>query len=174
MDHTDHVNLLRGGITRPGGAWADLGAGTGAFTLALAELLGDNAEIYAIDREANALRANAEAVRSGFPDARVHHRVADFTQPMSLPQLDGIVMANSLHFQRSQSDVAVDLKAYLRDGGRMIVVEYNIERGNSAVPFPVPFWRWEAVARDAGFEHTEMLSRRPSRFLREIYSAVSW
>ena len=38
MDHTDHTNLLLDGIAAPGGVWADFGAGTGAFTLALARL----------------------------------------------------------------------------------------------------------------------------------------
>jgi hypothetical protein len=41
------------------------------------------------------------------------------------------------------------------------------------VPHPVPFSRWQQLAAGAGFERTEMLVRRPSRFLREIYSAVS-
>src|SRR5690554_4106120 len=40
MNHQDHVNLLRPGVPATGGVWADFGAGTGAFTLALAELLG--------------------------------------------------------------------------------------------------------------------------------------
>jgi len=40
MKHTEHVNLLRRGIPAPGGVWADFGSGTGAFTLALAELTG--------------------------------------------------------------------------------------------------------------------------------------
>jgi hypothetical protein len=37
---TPTTNLLRGGIHQPGGTWADFGAGTSAFTLALAELVG--------------------------------------------------------------------------------------------------------------------------------------
>ncbi len=53
MDHTDHTNLLRDGIATPGGVWADFGAGAGAFTLALADLLGPGAEIVAIDRDAS-------------------------------------------------------------------------------------------------------------------------
>ena len=44
MDHSDHVNLLRNGVL-PGGVWADLGAGSGAFTLALAELAGPETTI---------------------------------------------------------------------------------------------------------------------------------
>ena len=37
MQHADHVALLRGGVSSPGGVWADFGAGRGAFSLALAE-----------------------------------------------------------------------------------------------------------------------------------------
>ena len=174
MDHTDHTNLLRGGIDRSGGVWADLGAGTGAFTLALAELIGPGGEIHAIDRDAGALRENAREMRDRFPEVRVEYQVADFTLPLALPLLDGIVMANSLHFQSDQEAVVRSLRRHLRPGGRVIIVEYNIEHGNFAVPHPVPYSRWEKLARDAGFEHTELLATRPSRFLREIYSAVSW
>ncbi|MGD9933973.1 MAG: class I SAM-dependent methyltransferase [Dehalococcoidia bacterium] len=174
MDHTDHVNLLRDGVSAPGGTWADLGCGAGAFTLALAELVGDAARIYAVDQNAGALRTNAESMRRRFPHVLVHYQTVDFTQPMELPELDGIVIANSLHFQRAQSVVVSLLRGYLREGGRIVVVEYNIEQGNSGVPHPVPYRRWEDLAREAGFEHTELLRTRPSRFLREIYSAVSW
>jgi ubiquinone/menaquinone biosynthesis C-methylase UbiE len=40
MDRQEHINLLRGGVPAPGGVWADFGSGAGAFTLALAELIG--------------------------------------------------------------------------------------------------------------------------------------
>jgi ubiquinone/menaquinone biosynthesis C-methylase UbiE len=46
------VALIRGGVAEPGGIWADLGAGTGNFTWALAELLGLSATVHAIDRDA--------------------------------------------------------------------------------------------------------------------------
>ncbi len=46
MNHDDHVALLRGGIAQPGGVWADFGSGTGAFTLALAELIGPTGVIH--------------------------------------------------------------------------------------------------------------------------------
>jgi hypothetical protein len=35
MDHPDHVNLLKPADLPFGGIWADFGAGSGAFTLAL-------------------------------------------------------------------------------------------------------------------------------------------
>ena len=109
-----------------------------------------------------------------FPKVCVLYQTADFTRPLELQLLDGIVMANSLHFQKEQEAVVRRLREYLGPGGRLVIVEYNIERGNFAVPHPVPYVRWERLARGVGFEHTELLTRRPSRFLHEIYSAVSW
>jgi len=173
MDHADHVNLLRNGVTESGGVWADLGAGTGAFTLALAELIGPQGEIYAVDKNAEALRTQERAMLSQFPAMVVHYVVSDFRE-LNLPPLNGIVIANALHFQCNQPDIAPQLRAYLRPKGRLLVVEYNIAQANSAVPYPVPYERWQELAREAGFGHTELLARRPSRFLREIYSAASW
>jgi ubiquinone/menaquinone biosynthesis C-methylase UbiE len=174
VDHNDHVRLLRDGIPVRGGTWADIGAGTGAFTLALADLLGPDGSIYAVDRDIRALRANARAMEEWFPEVTVSHLAADFTGSLELPALDGIVMANALHFAREQEATVRRLRSHLKPGGRFVVVEYNLDRANSAVPYPVPFSRWEAIARTAGFGHAELLYRRPSRFLREIYSAASW
>ncbi len=172
MDHNDHVNLLRGCV-EPCGTWADLGAGTGAFTLALADLLGPGAVIHAVDRDARALRTNAEAMRERFPAVALHAVNADFAKALDLPPLDGGVMANSLHFEREQEAIIERMRRHLKPGGRLVVVEYNIERGNGAVPFPVPEERWDRLAKGAGFERTEVLFRRPSRFGREICSALS-
>ena len=51
MEHNEHVDLLRPAGLAAGGTWADLGAGAGAFTLALRELVGPQADIYAVDRD---------------------------------------------------------------------------------------------------------------------------
>jgi hypothetical protein len=55
----------------------------------------------------------------------------------------------------------------------MILVEYNVEAGNYAVPYPIPYPVWERLAKQSGFASTQLLATRPSRFLREIYSALS-
>src|SRR5215216_3058591 len=96
MNHNDHVVLLRDGVA--GKVWADLGSGSGAFTLALADLLGPTGEIYSIDQNASSLREQERAMRAQFPAVNVHYLPTDFTRPLTLPPLDGIVMANSLHF----------------------------------------------------------------------------
>lgn len=178
MNHSDHVNLLRAGVPPQSGlppVWADLGSGTGAFTLALADLLGPRAQIYSVDQDAQALKVQERELHARFPDTVLHIRNADFTLPLDLPSLDGIVSANALHFVRPQRRVEIlrALKQLLAPGGHLIVVEYNADSGNPWVPYPFSYAIWVQMAASAGFSHTEQLARIPSRFLREIYSALS-
>ena len=86
----------------------------------------------------------------------------------------GAYAANTLHFHRDKLPIVRSLKSHLREGGRMLLVEYNIDAGNYAVPHPLPFSAWQTLAAQAGFSHTELMMTRPSRFLKEIYSAGSW
>jgi ubiquinone/menaquinone biosynthesis C-methylase UbiE len=58
VDHDDHVRLIREGLGDAGTTWADVGSGRGAFTLALADLLGDST-IFSVDRDAAALQDQA-------------------------------------------------------------------------------------------------------------------
>ncbi len=173
MNHDDHVRLLRGGVPEPGGVWADLGAGAGAFTLALADLLGPTGEIYSVDKDKGSLREQEQAMRARFPEARVQYIAADFGKRLDLPPLDGVVMANSLHFQREKDPVLQLVRGYLKPGGRLILVEYNVDRGNMWVPYPLSYGTWEALARQNGFTSTTLLTTQPSRWLGEMFSALS-
>ena len=170
MDHADHARLLREGVTR-GGTWADLGAGTGAFTLALAELVGPSGEIVAIDRDRGALRELERAIRPG--GATVRTLGADFTKPVALDSLDGVVMANSLHFVRDKSPVLALVHTMLKPSGRLLLVEYDTDNGNPYVPHPLSFEMWRALADASGFTGTRKLASVPSRFLGRIFSAES-
>jgi SAM-dependent methyltransferase len=173
MEHADHVNLLRGGVPEPGGVWADLGSGTGAFTLALADLIGPSGQIYSVDKNRDALRTQEQRMRARFPAVTVHYRIADYTKWLDLPPLDGVVMANSLHFQRDKDPVVQLVRGYLCPGGRLILVEYDTDQGSPWVPYPLSYRTWEALASRNGFASTTLLMTRPSRFLGRIYSAVS-
>jgi len=173
MNHEDHVNLLRQGIPDQGGIWADLGSGTGAFTLALADLLGTSASIYSVDRDKSALKEQERTMRTRFPTIAVHYINADFTRRLDFPPLNGIVMANSLHFVREKNAIVQLIRSYLRPGGRLILVEYNSDRGNMWVPYPFSYNTWETLARHNGFADIRLLATRPSRFFGEIYSALS-
>jgi SAM-dependent methyltransferase len=173
VDHEDHVRLIRAGVLGGGTAWADLGSGEGAFTLALADLLGAGGSIHTVDRDRGALDVQLDRLRRRFPDVGVVPVVADFTMAIDLPPLDGIVMANSLHFVRDKAPVLEIDRGYLRPGGRLVLVEYATDRGNQWVPYPLSFATWSAAAAEAGFRDTKQLAMVPSRFLDSIYSALS-
>ena len=173
MDHDDHVRLLRDGVMGGGPRWADLGSGDGAFTLALADLLGPNGSIHSVDRDSHALKVQARRLSESFPDVASTTIAADFTRPLDLPLQDGIVMANSLHFERDQLAVLRLVRGYLRPAGRLVIVEYDTDHGNQWVPFAVSFGSWAAMAAEAGFRDTRRLASVPSRFLGSIYSALS-
>src|SRR5438874_270593 len=169
MDHADHVRLLSGGVRqREGGTWADLGAGTGAFTLALADLIGPHGVIHAVDRDRGALAELRSSFVSAVPQAEVRTHVADFTRRLDLADLDGVVMANSLHFVEDKLPVLSLVRGYLRRGGRLLVVEYDSNRGNEWVPYPMTFESWRSLAAESGFVETRRLTAVPSRFLRQI------
>jgi SAM-dependent methyltransferase len=173
LNHSDHLDLIRGGIADPSGVWADFGSGEGAFTLALADLLGSDALIHSIDRDARALDHLRAAISARFPAVNVTYHPADFTRPLDLPLLDGALMANSLHFVKDKPAVLRLIHGYLKPGGRLIMVEYNTDSGNMWVPYPFSFSTWAKLAAASDFVETRQLFVRPSRFLGEIYSAVS-
>ena len=174
MDHADLVALLQGGVKAKGGRWADLGAGDGAFTFALADLLGPGAHITAVDRDAVSLRRLTSAIRIDPSPAPIETVVSDFTRPLNLSDLDGVVMANSLHFVRDKAPVLDSVHSMLRPGGTLIVVEYETDRGNPWVPHPFSFATWMGMAASAGFEQTRLLHRHPSRHFGSMYSAASY
>ena len=191
MDHADHVRLLSKGVPAHHGAgdgqdfraaseivvWADLGAGGGAFTLALGELLPPGATIHAIDRDAAALETlasrYARLARRRGSAPRLETRVADFTRDVGLAGLDGIVMANSLHFTRDKAPVLERVRGMLKTGAPLLLVEYDADRGNPWVPYPISFETWRSLAPASGFTEPMLLDSEPSRFMSRIYSAAA-
>ena len=176
MDHKDHIRLLNDGIPSPGGIWAELGSGRGAFTLALAELIGPLGRIYSVDKNKTALQDQARVIQKRFPSdqPKIQYFNTDYTLPLSLPQLNGVVIANSLHFHQDKTAVLELIHDYLLPRGCLILVEYNSDQGNTWVPYPVSFSSWRSIAAKVGFERTRLLERVTSSFMGEIYSAISY
>lgn len=173
MDHADHVALIRAGVEGAGPRWLELGAGEGVFTLALADLLVSGAEVLACDRDARALRQLEARVRSASPGTRLETLAFDFTDGIPYSPFDGVLAANSLHFVRDREATLRAIRYSLEPSGRLVVVEYDTDRGNPWVPYPFSFETWRMEAMAAGFEEPQLIHRVPSRFLGAIYGAVT-
>jgi ubiquinone/menaquinone biosynthesis C-methylase UbiE len=173
MEHKDHVALLRPADLPSGGVWADLGAGSGAFTPALRELIGPEAELYAVDRDRSRLAELQHAYRARFGEVEsLHILPADFTRELELlPPLDGALMANSLHFYEDKQSVLRRVRTWLKPAGVLLLVEYNTDHGNRWVPHPLSFAAFRELALRAGFSEPRLQATHPSSFLGEFYAA---
>jgi hypothetical protein len=143
--------------------WADLGCGSGTFTLALASLLPSGSTIEAIDLRPGITR---QITTNG---VTITPRAADFEKD-ELDIKDGILMANSLHYVREKFKLLQRLKA-----GALVLVEYDTDKPVPTwVPFPLSFETASDLLPAAGWPHVQKLGTRPSAFgRRKLYGALA-
>jgi ubiquinone/menaquinone biosynthesis C-methylase UbiE len=166
LKHSEALSLLEPLNIKRGETWADLGAGKGIFSKVLTEYVGNKGTVHAVDKDSYALTQ----LVSENPSVLTHHQ--DFTQPLELQNLDGILMANALHFVRQQEKVLKAVSGYLRKNGKLVIIEYDITRANPWVPFPVRFEKLNDLATRAGLSVPVKVARKDSRYHREMYVAV--
>ena len=124
-----HPSLSAGGPQ----VWADLGAGDGTFTVALASLLPSGSEVHALDLDSAAL-AKLPRRHGG---VAIDTHVGDFTTfPWPFEAIDGILMANSLHFVAEQASFLRRATSHLRRR-QVLLVEYDTDSANPWVPYPL-------------------------------------
>ena len=171
MTHEDVVKLIEDGVSPDTFVWADLGAGSGNFTLALDSLLGFDGTIFALDRNLDILR---NRIQKSYVRSTIHLLESDLTSAKNLlPPLDGVLMANTLHYVKDPLAMLADIKSLLPSGGSFILVEYDREDANKWVPYPISYVKWQRLAIQAGFTLPDELNRMPSIYSdRELYSAL--
>ena len=131
------IDLIRPAVIPTSGTWADIGAGTGVFTEALLEIL-DEGKVIALDKSPHVLYKSKFENRNSKIDLEIIE--ADFHLPLELPPLDGIIMANSLHYASDHKTVLKNVLTSLKKGGTFILIEYETNTPvNPWVPNPVPF-----------------------------------
>lgn len=168
--------MISTAVPGAGGAWADIGAGQGTFTRALADLIGRGGRVYAVDRDALALSRLQERAQEAA--ARVIPVLGDFTEPLTLPGLrspglEGMLLANALHFVPDPDRVLARLADHVRPGGRVVIVEYDRRRPSPWVPYPIAAEAVGSLATAAGLTDPTIIGRRPSAFGGTLYVAAA-
>lgn len=169
MNLNDAVDLIRPHRPFSKSAWTDLGCGSGLFTRALATLLPSGSCIYAVDQNMKGFIASPEVI-----DVRVIPVEMDFeSDDFPFNNLDGILMANSLHFVEDKMKLIRKLESTFHGSGIFIVVEYDTDVANHWVPFPVSYLSLQKFFRLAGYSTITGLGERPSAFNRgNLYAAI--
>ena len=148
--------------------WCDLGCGTGTFTLALASLLPPGSTIYAIDRDAKAL---AE-IPDSYEHVTIRKQVLEWDLAnLSLPHLNGVLIANLLHYIKDQQAALEILRSFAE---QLLVVEYEDREASSWIPYPVSFPALKDLLLKRGFTHVQKVGTRASRFGGSLYSSHAW
>ena len=149
--------------------WADLGCGDGTFTAALASLLPAGSTVHAIDKDTRALAR----LPSRHGDVAIVAHAADFIIfPWPFGRPDGVLLANSLHFVPAQASFLRSVDAALRRR-RILLVEYDITRGNRWVPYPISYGSGLELFRSVGYGTATPLGRKRSAYRRgEIYGLL--
>ena len=153
--------------TRVSQVWVDLGCGDGLFTRALATLLPEKSTVYAIDKLNNLLNKNV-------PGRTIIFQKADFEkEELVLPKLDGILMANSLHYVSNQKIFIEKLLSKLNTGNTSLVfIEYDMDTSNSWVPYPLSFVSLQKLIKSIGLAPLQKLGEKKSIYQRaNIYAS---
>jgi ubiquinone/menaquinone biosynthesis C-methylase UbiE len=172
MDLSTAIKLIENGMSNAGEAqsWLDLGAGSGLFTRALASTLPSGSVVTAIDKSSSFSLSQSNHKGA----THIETRSVDFTKiDLKDFNVHGILMANSLHYVKGQEGFLKKALDSLPPDGRLIVVEYDTDRGNTWVPYPLSFSSLKSLLSEIPGVTVTKLAITPSQFQRGgIYSAL--
>lgn len=140
---------------RAGMAYADIGCGAGYFTLPVAERVGPNGMIYAVDLQVEMLqelehRAKAIGLKNV---VTVHSGEREIPLPSSC--VDVVCLANVFHELEEPVFFLQEIRRILRPGGRFIVIDWKPIETPVGPPLSerVSLQTLLATLQEAGFQY---------------------
>ena len=164
MSDEDAISLIKKAVSaHEPQVWADLGCGTGTFTKALNSLLPAGSHITAVDREKQRLNLlNVDFLRANFE-----------RDDLKLSGLDSILMANAIHYVAEKAALIRKLEPMFAGLPRFVVIEYDTNRANPWVPFPITFEKLRDLFESLGYLKVVKLNEKPSAYnAGNMYSAL--
>lgn len=167
---TEAIEFLSGAElnTSQPSIWADLGCGDGFFTGVLAGMLPAGSRIYALDKQFQNLK------KSTGNNSQIIFQKTDFiTDDLHLPILNGILMANSLHYVTNKDNFVDKISTFLKADGMFIIIEYDTTRSNRWVPFPIDFKNLSKLFAGKKYNHIQKIGERKSIYNHEkMYACI--
>jgi ubiquinone/menaquinone biosynthesis C-methylase UbiE len=126
--HDRRHEILRAlGLTR-GMAIADVGSGTGLFTLAFAEAVGPEGTVYAVDVVPGFLdHVRARVEKAGFAGRVRLVQANDRSSELPPGSVDAIFMSDAYHHLEYPQHTLASLRAALRPGGVLWLIDFRRE-----------------------------------------------
>lgn len=165
MQHSDAIKLINHQSGSKPETWADLGAGSGTFTLALAELLPEKSKIYALDQDKRALAR----ISSAYLGIRIQKVNEDFERTQFPEKLDGILMANSLHYVKDKPKLLQHYKTFFRSDPKWLIVEYDTHTSNPWIPYPITPGKLKELFNNEAYNSFDVLGEYASVYGRKMY-----
>ena len=151
------INLIKPAVISPEGIWADIGAGSGVFTQALMQIL-TSGKIFAIDKSPHMLWSLKTPAH-----LELEVMEGDFNDPFSLPMLDGVLMANTLHYAHDPVHVLRNIRKHMKEQSSFILIEYETDLPLPPWnPYPIPFAKCTDLFLQTGFGPPVIKNTHPS------------
>jgi ubiquinone/menaquinone biosynthesis C-methylase UbiE len=123
-------HLVKELYLRPAERVADIGCGTGVYTIALANEVGSMGQVYAVDVHREALHTLAGTLdKRGIVNVEMIWADAETHIPIDAYSLDAVVLSNVL-FQFDKIDKAIiNIARLIKPEGQLLVVDWSDSHG---------------------------------------------
>lgn len=109
---------------KPGDVIADIGSGSGYFTLRMAQHVGEEGHVYGVDVNADMVRHLNERIRDG--GVRNASTILARPDDPLLPQaVDRFVVVDVWHHVDDQAKYLASMKKLLKPGGQVVMIDFH-------------------------------------------------
>ncbi|MBA3546077.1 MAG: class I SAM-dependent methyltransferase [Nannocystis sp.] len=173
--HDHQAQIVRALGLRPGMAVADVGAGTGLFTLAFAAAVGPGGTVYAVDVIPEFLtHIGSKVKQAGLGNVQLV-QASDRSVELPAASVDLVFMSDAYHHLEYPQHVLATLRTALRPGGSLWLIDFNREAtSDAAMRRHVRAGKAQVLAElaQAGFELVEELPLLQENYVLHLRAAA--